>query len=98
MNTPTGPQTLNAKWLDPECWDGCQSLVWKQKNKELIELMGLMQHGPDEIQMLRAKNQLLRSACQEIVKAYRMTEQEYAGDCLPAIEQCERALKMTEEK
>jgi len=26
-----GPQTLNAKWLDPECWDGCQSLVWKQK-------------------------------------------------------------------
>ncbi len=30
-----GPQTLNAKWLDPECWDGCQSLIHKARVKEL---------------------------------------------------------------
>lgn len=23
------PTLLDAKWLDPECWDGCQSLRWK---------------------------------------------------------------------
>jgi hypothetical protein len=27
----SGPKTLDAKWLDPECWDGCQSLVYKAK-------------------------------------------------------------------
>lgn len=25
------PKTLEAKWFDPECWDGCQSLRWKQR-------------------------------------------------------------------
>jgi hypothetical protein len=36
------PKTLEAKWLDPECWDGCQSLKWKQRaetaEKKLAEI------------------------------------------------------------
>lgn len=30
----TGPKTLDAKWLDPECWDGCQSLKFKAAQQE----------------------------------------------------------------
>lgn len=30
-----GPQTLNAKWLDPACWDGCQSLVFKAQGERV---------------------------------------------------------------
>lgn len=27
----TGPTLLDAKWLDPQCWHGCQSLTFKHK-------------------------------------------------------------------
>jgi hypothetical protein len=28
------PRTLLAKWLDPLCWDGCKSLVFKKERDE----------------------------------------------------------------
>jgi hypothetical protein len=31
-----GPKTLDAKWLDHECWDGCQSLRFKGAMKRAI--------------------------------------------------------------
>ena len=31
-----GPKTLEAKWLDPKCWDGCKSLVWKDHLKYVL--------------------------------------------------------------
>lgn len=33
------PQTLDAKWLDPECWDGCQSLLLKAKSERYEKLL-----------------------------------------------------------
>ncbi len=32
-----GPRTLEAKWLDPACWDGCQSLILKSKCQRLLD-------------------------------------------------------------
>jgi hypothetical protein len=32
------PRTLEAKWLDPECWDGCQSLKFKKDTERLAFL------------------------------------------------------------
>lgn len=32
-----GPRTMSAKWLDPKCWDGCQSLVFKKERDEAIK-------------------------------------------------------------
>lgn len=37
-----GPQTLNAKWLDPQCWDGCQSLVLKARAEQAGKLLQQM--------------------------------------------------------
>jgi hypothetical protein len=33
---PHGPKTLEAKWLDPKCWDGCQSLVFKHEAERVL--------------------------------------------------------------
>lgn len=35
----SGPKTLDAKWLDPECWDGCQSLLLKAKIEQYEKLL-----------------------------------------------------------
>ena len=37
-----GPRTLDAKWLDPECWDGCQSLIYKHKAESLSSQLAVM--------------------------------------------------------
>ena len=33
------PRTLDAKWLDPQCWDGCQSLILKNKGERYEKLL-----------------------------------------------------------
>lgn len=37
-----GPRTLDAKWLDPECWDGCQSLILKGQVNALREKLAII--------------------------------------------------------
>lgn len=37
-----GPRTLDAKWLDPECWDGCQSLILKGQVNVLREKLAII--------------------------------------------------------
>jgi hypothetical protein len=52
MNTDI-PNTLDAKWLDPECYNGCQSLVILNKLETLkrdnMELRDKIEYLQDKI-------------------------------------------------
>jgi hypothetical protein len=54
-----GPKTLDAKWLDPECWDGCQSLVYKAERDACLKRLG---ENDEEIMGLRAEVESLKKA------------------------------------
>jgi hypothetical protein len=56
----------------------------------------LMDHDKVRDLLMECRTTLLLkdAALKSVIRAYRLPEEEYAGDCRPAIEMCEAAVKL----
>ena len=59
--------TLKAKWLEPECYEGCQSLMWRHLVEELVAVgEAVLKVGPFS-QIINPKSVQVWGAMQDAI-------------------------------